>query len=68
VVTAAYAATVRAQVAILAVLNAEIKTIEEQVQAHFGQHPGVEIYLSQPGLGVVLGARVLAEFGDDKDR
>src|SRR4029077_6438834 len=23
---------------------------------------------SQPGLGVVLGARVLAEFGDDKDR
>jgi len=68
VVTAAYAATVRAQVAILAVLNTQIKTIEEQVQAHFGQHPDAEIYLSQPGLGVVLGARVLAEFGDDKDR
>ena len=27
-----------------------------------------EIYLSQPGLGVVLGARVLAEFGDDTTR
>ena len=27
-----------------------------------------EVYLSQPGLGVVLGARVLAEFGDDPDR
>ena len=66
--TAAYAATVRAQVAILTVLNTQIATMEEQVEAHFGQHPDAEIYLSQPGLGVVLGARVLAEFGDDKDR
>ena len=32
------------------------------------EHPDAEIYLSQPGLGVVLGARVLAEFGDDKNR
>lgn len=68
VVTAAYAATVRAQAAILTVLNIEIKTMEERVDAHFGQHPDAEVYLSQPGLGVVLGARVLAEFGDDKDR
>jgi transposase len=27
-----------------------------------------EIYRSQPGLGAVLGARVLAEFGDDPHR
>jgi transposase len=66
--TGAYAATVRAQVAILTTLNTEIKTMEEQVEAHFGQHPDAEIYLSQPGLGVVLGARVLAEFGDDATR
>jgi transposase len=68
VVTAAYAAAVRAQVAILGILNTEIKTMQKQVEAHFGQHPDAEIYLSQPGLGVVLGARVLAEFGDAKDR
>ena len=68
VVAAAYAATMRAQVAILTVLNAEIATLEGQVEEHFGQHPDAEIYLSQPGLGVVLGARVLAEFGDDKTR
>ena len=67
-VTAAYAATVRAQVAILATLGAEIKAMQEQVEAHFGGHPDVEIYLSQPGLGNVLGARVLAEFGDDPIR
>jgi hypothetical protein len=35
---------------------------------HFGQHPDAETYLSQPGLGVVLGARVLAECGDDNAR
>jgi transposase len=68
VVTTAYGATVRAQVAVLATLSAEIATMEEQVEAHFGKHPDAEIYLSQPGLGVVLGARVLAEFGDDKRR
>jgi transposase len=67
-VAGAYAATVRAQVAILTVLNTEITTMEEQVEAHFGQHPDAEIHLSRPGLGVVLGARVLAEFGDDKTR
>jgi transposase len=68
VVTAAYAATVRAEVAVLSTLNAQIKTMEEQVEAHFGQHPDAEIYRSQPGLGAILGARVLAEFGDDPTR
>ena len=67
-VNAAYAATVRALVAVLQTLNTEIKTLEGQVETHFGQHPDAEIYLSQPGIGVVLGARVLAEFGDAKGR
>jgi hypothetical protein len=38
------------------------------VTAYFGRHPDAEIILSQPGLGVVLGARVLAEFGDARER
>jgi transposase len=67
-VAAAYAVTVRAQVAILTVLNTQIVEMEEQVEANFSQHPDAEVYLSQPGLGTVLGARVLAEFGDDKKR
>jgi transposase len=67
-VSAAYAATVRAQAALIATLNAQIKTMGAQVEAHFGQHPDVEIYLSQPGMGPILGARVLAEFGDDERR
>jgi transposase len=68
VTTAAYAATVRAQVAILTVLNEQVTAMEAQVEAHFGQHPDAEIYTSQPGLGTILGARVLAEFGDDPTR
>jgi transposase len=68
VVATAYAATVRAQVAILTVLNEEISVLEEQVEADFSKHPDAKVYLSQPGLGAVLGARVLAEFGDDNKR
>ena len=52
----------------LTTLNEQIKALQGQVEAHFGQHPDAEIILSQPGLGPILGARVLAEFGDDPDR
>ena len=68
VVTAAYAATVRALVALLVTLNEQVKALQGQVEAHFGRHPDAEILLSQPGLGVILGARVLAEFGDARER
>jgi transposase len=68
VVTAAYAASVRALAAVLVTLNTQVKVLQGQVEAYFGQHPAAEIICSQPGLGPVLGARVLAEFGDDPDR
>jgi len=68
VVTAAYAATVRALVALLGTLNEQVKALQGQVEAHFGRHPDAEIILSQPGLGAILGARVLGEFGDDHHR
>lgn len=66
--TAAYAATVRATATVINTFNAEIATLARQVEIHFDQHPDAEIYRSQPGLGEVLGARVLGEFGDDPDR
>ncbi|MFL6114353.1 MAG: IS110 family transposase [Catenulispora sp.] len=68
VVTAAYAASVRALIAVLVTLNEQVKALQGQVEAHFGRHPDAEIILSQPGLGAILGARVLGEFGDDHDR
>ncbi len=68
VVVDAYAATVQATVAVISTLNTQIETLEAQVGAHFGRHPDAEIYRSQPGLGEVLAARVLGEFGDATDR
>jgi transposase len=68
VLTAAYAVTVRSSAAVLTVLNEQIMALQGQVETHFGQHPAAEIILSQPGLGPILGARVLAEFGDDPHR
>jgi hypothetical protein len=65
---AAYAATVRSLIAVIGALNEQVTVLEEQVREHFGRHPDAEIYLSQPGMGVILGARVLAEFGDDPAR
>jgi transposase len=64
----AYAASVAALVAVIAALDAQVENLRGQVEAGFGRHPDAEIYLSQPGLGQVLAARVLAEFGDDPER
>ena len=64
----AYAASASALVAVLTTMVTQTEVLAGQVEQGFGQHPDVEIYLSQPGLGMILGARVLAEFGDDPDR
>ena len=67
-VTAAYAVTARSLIAVITVLNEQVKALEGEVEAVFGRHPDAEIYLSQPGLGLILGARVPGEFGDDPHR
>lgn len=65
VVASAYAATTRATIGVLDAICEQVAVMEGHVDAYFGQHPDAEIVRSQPGLGMVLGARVLAEFGDD---
>ena len=67
-VVPAYAASASASVAVLTTMVTQTEVLAGQVEQGFGRHPDVEIYRSQPGLGVILGARVLAEFGDDSDR
>lgn len=67
-VVGAYTASTRALVAVIAELAAQTQVLQGEVEAGFGRHPAAEIYRSQPGLGNVLGARVLAEFGDAPDR
>jgi transposase len=67
-VQTAFAAITVSEVRLITALNTEIDVLGEVVDEHFGRHPDAEIYASQPGLGVILGARVLAEFGDDPHR
>jgi transposase len=67
-VVAAYGDVVGALVAMLRCCNAQVAALEQQLTSQFSAHPDAVIVRSQPGLGVVLGARVLGEFGDDPDR
>lgn len=57
--------------ALLAVLDAECSNVDclgNAVVQAFQQHPDHAVISSFPGLGDTLGARVLAEIGDDRDR
>jgi len=67
-VEAVYAEVVGALVAMLGCCNAQVVALEQQLSCQFSTHPDAAIVRSQPGLGVVLGARLLGEFGDDPDR
>ena len=49
-------------------LDREIKDLDKQLGARFAQHPHAEIITSFPGVGLLTGARVLAEIGDDPTR
>lgn len=68
IVADAYGDTTAALVAVIAALNEQIEQLQAALAERFEQHPDAAIYRSLPGLGDVLGARVLGEFGDDPDR
>jgi transposase len=68
VVSEAMGASVAALVAVIAELNNQASRLEEQLAEGFDQHPDAKIVRSLPGLGTILGARVLGEFGDDPNR
>ena len=68
VVADAYGQVVAAAVAVIASLSGQLASMEAALGKAFSAHPDAAIVRSQPGLGVVLAARVLAEFGDDPNR
>jgi len=60
-----------AMLARLALLNQACHTLDDlavQVTEAFDAHPQAPIYRSFPGCGPIIGARLLAEIGDDPDR
>jgi transposase len=67
-VVEAQAANTSALTAVITTLNVQIARLEAELVETFDRHPDAEILRSLPGLGDILGARVLAEFGDAPDR
>jgi len=67
-ITRAHGLITHSALALIATFNAQISELEAALSEHFEQHPDAKVVLSLPGLGTVLGARVLGEFGDDWTR
>lgn len=68
IIADAMGASVAALVAVITELVAQTENLERELADRFEQHPDAKIIRSLPGLGMVLGARVLAELGDDPSR
>jgi transposase len=66
--TSALGHTTSALCGVISELLRQTSAIEAELSSRFESHPDAEILTSLPGLGRVLGARVLAEFGDDPTR
>ena len=64
----AYGKITSAHVAMIRAYSDTVTELEAGLAQDFEQHPDAKIILSLPGLGMVLGARVLGEFGDDPNR
>jgi hypothetical protein len=68
IIADAMGASVAALVAVTAELVSQINRLEQELAGRFEQHPDAKIIRSLPGLGMILGARALGEFGDDPNR
>ena len=64
----AYGKVTSSIVRTIALMTTEIAELEKALSESFEQHPSAKIVRSLPGMGTVLGARVLGEFGDDPNR
>jgi transposase len=49
-------------------ISATLLDLESAIEGAFDAHPDAAIVASFPGLGTQLGARILAEIGDDRNR
>lgn len=68
VVEAAMAAQARAFARTLDTMAKNIANLEDALETAYQEHPDSAIISSFPGLGTVLGARLLGEIGDDRTR
>jgi transposase len=67
-VAEAFGRAAEAGLAVARTLGEQVDALERELAERFSQHPDAAIYAGLPGLGPVLGARVLSEFGDAPGR
>jgi transposase len=67
-ISTAMGVSVTASVAVIDAMVAQIAELARELETGFEQHPDAEVVRSLPGLGTVLAARVLGEFGDAPNR
>src|ERR1035437_623079 len=68
IVTQSYGSSAQAIAGIVRVMTVQIDLLTVELASRFEQHPDAKIICSLPGLGLVLGARALGEFGDEPNR
>jgi hypothetical protein len=68
VITNAYGNAARATARVVVSMTEQINELAQELNSRFEEHPDAKIIRSLPGLGLVLGARVLGEFGDAPNR
>jgi hypothetical protein len=64
----AYGIVTKSTVEMIVAAQREIELLEEALSEHFEMHSTAKIVRSLPGIGTILGGRVLGEFGDDPNR
>ena len=52
----------------LQTVTADLKTFDKEIERLLGMHPDGQLFLSLPGAGANLAARMLAEIGDSRER
>lgn len=67
-VEAAMAVQASAYARALTTVVDNIRILQEQLEVAYQAHPDARVIASFPGLGAVLGARILGEIGDDRTR
>jgi transposase len=66
--TVGYVGGLKALLAVLTTLNAQLKALEKQINSVFHQHPEAAWWLRFPGCGPLTAARLLARIGDNRAR
>ncbi|MCH7928819.1 MAG: IS110 family transposase [Candidatus Dadabacteria bacterium] len=53
---------------LIKIINKQIKNYDKEIKKHYEQHPDINIFNTLPGVGKIIGPRLLACFGDQRDQ